>query len=58
MIQLSQFRPISKLDQLAENIIQMAFNISEDYHVIQGYNKNKKANFRILNNVGESEINI
>ncbi|MBL6448818.1 hypothetical protein JMN32_21075 [Fulvivirga sp. 29W222] len=58
MNQWSQFRPISKLDQLAETIMKTAFIMSEDHHVIQSYVEHKGANFRVVNRVGESEFDI
>ena len=45
----SKFRPLSKLDQLAETIIKTAFIISEDHNVITSYVEHKGANFRVGN---------
>ena len=45
----SKFRPLSKLDQLAETIIKTAFIISEDHNVITSYVEHKGANFRVAN---------
>ena len=45
----SKFRPLSKLDQLAETIIKTAFIVSEDHNVIASYVEYKGANFRVAN---------
>ena len=45
----SKFRPLSKLDQLAETIIKTAFIISEDHNFITSYVEHKGANFRVAN---------
>lgn len=52
------FRPVSKLDQLAETIKITAFIMSEDQHVIQSYVEYKGANFRVVNIVRELEFDI
>lgn len=54
----SQLRPLSKLDQLAENIMKTAFLLSENHHVIQSYLNHKGAHFKVINRVGESEFDI
>lgn len=50
----SKYRPLTKLDQLAETIMKTAFIMSENHHVIQSYVEHKGANFRIINRVGDS----
>ncbi|WP_258104937.1 hypothetical protein [Marinoscillum sp. MHG1-6] len=58
MNQWSELRPLSKLDQLAETIMKTAFLLSENHHVIQSYLNHKGAHFKIINRVGESELDI
>lgn len=52
--QWSKYRPLSKLDQLAETILKTAFIMSENHHVIQSYAEHKGANFRVINRVPAS----
>lgn len=54
----SQFRPLSKLDQLAETIMKTGFLLSENHHVIQSYLNHSGAHFKVINRVGESEFDI
>lgn len=56
--QWSKYRPLTKLDQLAETIMKTAFIMSENHHVIQSYLEHKGANFRVLNRVGESQFDV
>ena len=56
--QWSKYRPLTKLDQLAETIMKTAFIMSENHHVIQSYVEHKGANFRIINRVGEQQYDI
>lgn len=50
----SQHRPLSKLDQLAEIIMKIAFLCADNHHVIQSHLNHKGAHFRVINRVGES----
>ena len=52
--QWSKYRPLSKLDQLAETIIKTAFIMSKNHHLIQSYAEHKGANFRVINRVPSS----
>ena len=54
----SKYRPLTKLDQLAETIMKTAFIMSENHHVIQSYVEHKGANFRVLNRVGEHQFDV
>lgn len=45
----SKLRPISKLDQLAETIIKIAFITSQDYNVITSYLNHYGAHFKVAN---------